>query len=120
MEAFLEAASHDYCSHKIKFGKKHVILPMLFYWFESDFLSFRSAQRNSEEACEEEEESTEDLNYDERDMDMEDGDATTLSSILLPFSWMTKRQALKLQQMEEEGNIKVVYEYDWAPALALL
>jgi hypothetical protein len=44
----MEAASRDFCESGIRFGKKSVVLPMLFYWFKTDFLRDEEEERGKE------------------------------------------------------------------------
>lgn len=135
LEVYMEAASRDYCERSIKFGSRHVILPMLFFWFQNDFLSFQpnmaeatpkaEGEKDRKEGNHGTEELKEDKKVDERiesicvDTTENNSPATTTtnSSITGSILWLTKKQSRRIAKMVKEGRMKIAYEYDWTPSL---
>lgn len=118
----MEAAAYDYCERWIKFGRKHVILPMIFYWFQSDFLRAPNSQKVDH--LEEEEELLEDNTADERvdqisldEIEKKGDDKDDVPNPLFTIGWLTKKQTSRITKMVQEGNYKIAYEYDWTPSL---
>lgn len=112
------AASFDYCEREIKVGGRQVILPMLFYWYQSDFLGAGAATSISSEQDED------DLTSDGEDEggsdDEDDGSGkgkkkNKKENPLSTIRWLTSRQASRIAKMVTEGNYQVSYEWDWTP-----
>eukprot|EP01127_Copromyxa_protea_P010583 TRINITY_DN2581_c0_g1_i1.p1 TRINITY_DN2581_c0_g1~~TRINITY_DN2581_c0_g1_i1.p1 ORF type:complete len:1695 (-),score=294.12 TRINITY_DN2581_c0_g1_i1:195-4715(-) len=97
LEVYMEAASFDYCEREIKVFGKQVILPMIFYWYQSDFLGMGEQDE------------------DEDSLSGSSEEEKPKKNPLAIIRWLTQRQAGKIAKMVSEGSYKVSYEWDWTP-----
>lgn len=109
LEVYMEAASFDYCEREIKVGGRQVILPMLFYWYQSDFLGAGVAddQTDNDDPMSGEEETDDSEEGSEKKGKKEDP--------LFTIRWLTHRQASRIAKMVSEGNYQISYVWDWTP-----
>jgi hypothetical protein len=111
LEVYMEAASFDYCEREIKISARDVTLPMIFYWYQTDFLGEGEGGGSGEEEGREGRSGGGESGEEEG---VGEGGGKRKYPLAI-IRWLTQRQASKLGRMVAEGNYQVSYSWDWTP-----
>lgn len=112
----MEAAAYDYCDRAIKVNLRAVILPKIFYSYQSDFLGTAPLGEEKQKNYEDRSSSSTSTNSDADECGSDDETPTKRrENPLSTIKWLTSRQARGIAKLLVEGNYDIFYEWDWTP-----
>eukprot|EP01126_Amoeba_proteus_P038907 TRINITY_DN4077_c0_g3_i17.p1 TRINITY_DN4077_c0_g3~~TRINITY_DN4077_c0_g3_i17.p1 ORF type:complete len:146 (-),score=32.15 TRINITY_DN4077_c0_g3_i17:101-538(-) len=102
LSMFLEAAAFNFCEREIKITSKNISLPMLFYWYQSDFLHAVESHLNAFEPP-----------SDLLSPRLSSRYHVSGGECGYPFvRWLTEQQRKKIAMIDE--NFTISYKFDWS------